>query len=91
MQFGSNGLVFCACTTDKNFNGCQRSQTLNVIFDTSFLFEGNLDKHRIPRKVTQNFYTPSLIKLIKNYIGGREISNFRRTSPYFNLLRRFHN
>ena len=35
LQFGSNGLVFCACTTDKNFYGSQRSQCLNVIFDTN--------------------------------------------------------
>ena len=52
LQFGSNGLVFCACTTDKSFYGCQRSQCLNVIFDTSYLFECNLDKHRLPCKVT---------------------------------------
>ena len=52
LQFGSIELVFCACTTDKNFNGCRRSQCLNVIFDTSYLFECNLDKHRTPLKVT---------------------------------------
>ena len=52
LQFGSNGLVFCACTTDKNFYGCQRSQCLNVVFDRSSLFECNLGKHRKPCKVT---------------------------------------
>ena len=91
LQFGSKGLVFCACTTDKNFNGCQRSQCLNVIFDTSYLFECNLDKHGILKQGNIKFYTPSLIKLNKNYIGGLEISNFRRTNPYFNILRRFRN
>ena len=50
LQFGSNGLVFCACTTDKICNGCQRSQCLNDIFDTSYLFECNLDKHGIPKQ-----------------------------------------
>ena len=50
LQFGPNGLVFCACTTNKNFNGCQRSQCLNVIFDTSYSFECNLVKHEIPKQ-----------------------------------------
>ena len=43
LQFGSNGLVFWACTTDNNFNGSKRSQCLNVIFDTSYLFDCKLD------------------------------------------------